>query len=81
MIPHHRANPVVREEMKQIRHISKQFCEQCADLPEGEVVAGHDHTNDYDVFVRQGRAAGFLDDQIDFLADWMEISDGKELKK
>lgn len=55
---------------------SKQFCVECKDLPEGEVVKGHDHRNDYDLFVRQGRAAGFIDDQIDFLADWLDISDG-----
>lgn len=34
--------------------------------------------NDYDTFIRQGFAAGFLDDQIDFLADWLKISDGND---
>lgn len=55
---------------------SKQFCIECSKLPEGEVVKGHDHRNDYHLFVIQGRSVGFTDDQIDFLADWLEISDG-----
>lgn len=27
--------------------------------------------NFYDGFVKEGRAAGFIDDQIDFLWDWL----------
>ena len=27
--------------------------------------------NSYDAFVKQARNAGFIDDQIDFLWDWM----------
>lgn len=36
------------------------------------------NVNYYDSFVRQGRAVSFTDDQIDFLADWLNISDGTE---
>lgn len=58
---------------------SKKLCKDCKKLPEGEVLIGHDHRNDYDAFVRGGRAVGFIDEQIDFLADWMEIKDGTEI--
>lgn len=36
--------------------------------------------NDYDIFIKRGLAVGFTDDQIDFLADWLNINDGTEVK-
>lgn len=58
----------------------KENCLECHTLPEGEVIRGHDHTNNFDIFIRQGKNH-FTDDQLDFLADWLEISDGSEYKK
>ena len=31
--------------------------------------------SNYDRFIRNGMAVGFTDDQIDFLAEWIEIEE------
>ena len=53
---------------------SPEYCPEhqscCAHLPEGEVLPGHDHrVNKYDSFIRRALAAGFSDEQVDFLEE------------
>lgn len=43
----------------------KKQCKECKDLPEGEVITGHDHS--YQEFCKRAEAHGFIGDQIDFL--------------
>ncbi len=66
--------------MKRHRLVGKERCPECCDLPGGEVVSGHDHTNNYHLFVLDCRNASFTDEQINVLADWLDITDGEEYK-
>jgi len=48
----------------------KHECNECKDLPEGDVINGHDHRMTYDKFIREGRASCFTDSQLDFMERW-----------
>jgi len=55
---------------------NKRHCEDCKDLPEGDVKRGHNHRMTYDMFIRDGYDSGFTDEQMNFLEKWF----GDEIK-